>query len=344
MADKTLVYVGTEAGGLYRKEAGDDGWQMLTDGLPQSSVDRPSPQARAIAIHPQNPEMVYVGTQRGVYRSPDRGDHWDRMDLPEGRVVWSLKFHPDNPQVMYLGTEGCELFRSDDGGSSWQYIATIPSPDSAPQRAFCARIIGLAIEPSHPDNMYAALEVAGVARSADAGKTWEVVNRYFAGDDNLLDIHGVAVGSPRSDAVFASNRVGVWRSRDRGDNWENLALERFSTIVYSRGIQSAPDDSDTFYACIGRTLIDGEGGVLRTTDLGETWHRFDRGVNPGNTTMGVAVNAQHPDQVYFCTRLGQVFGTHDGGDTWKGHPLPEAAVFDHPKMRLHVISIACASV
>ena len=88
MADKTYVYVGAEASGLYRKEAGDGQWQQLIDGM------RPSAQVRAIAIHPQNPDVVFVGTQRGAYRSQDRGDHWQRMNLPEGRIVWSLQFHP----------------------------------------------------------------------------------------------------------------------------------------------------------------------------------------------------------------------------------------------------------
>ena len=242
-----------------------------------------------------------------------------------------------------MGTEGCELFRSEDSGASWQYLSTIDSPDARPG-AFSARIIGLAMETSSPHNMYAALEVAGAARSSDAGKTWTIVNKDFAGDEDLLDVHGVAVGAPQSDAVFAANRVGVWRSRDRGDNWENLGLKEYSQIAYSRGIQAAPDEPNTIYACIGRTLGGEEGGVLRTTDLGETWHRFDHGVAPKSTTFGVAVNPQHPEQIYFCTRRGQVIGTHDSGATWKDHPLPDSAVFDSPRLRLHVISVACTSV
>ena len=47
---------------------------------------------------------------------------------------------------------------------------------------------------------------------------------------------------------------------------------------------------------------------------------------PDSTTFGVAVNARHPEQVYFCTRRGQVFGTHDGGTTWSEHRLPESAM------------------
>ena len=328
MADKTLIYVGTEAGSLYRKEAGDNEWQELANGLP------PRPMARAIAIHPQDPDTVYAGTQRGVYRSEDRGDHWQRMDMPEGRAVWSLKFHPSNPQTMYLGTEGSEVYRSDNGGEKWWYLATISNPDAV-QMYFSTRILGLAIEPANPENMYAALEVGGAARSLDGGKTWQIVNRNFAGNVDLMDLHGVAVGSQRGDAVFISNRVGVWRSRDRGDNWQNLRFERFSKILYSRGVQVAPNDPNTLYACVGLNFGSEEGGVLRTTDLGQTWRRFDHGVAPRSTTFGIAINAQHTEQVYFCTRKGQVFGTRDGGESWEEHPLPESAK--------DVISVACAS-
>jgi photosystem II stability/assembly factor-like uncharacterized protein len=328
MADKTYVYVGAEANGLYRKEASDKQWQQLTDGLP------PSPQVRAIAIHPQNPDVVFVGTQRGVYRSQDRGDHWQRMNLPEGRVVWSLRFHPHTPQVMFLGTEGSEVYTSDDGGENWRYLSTISNPDAV-QMAFATRILGIAMESADPNRMYAALEVGGAARSPDGGKTWQLVNRNFAGNVDLMDLHGVAVGSQRSDTVFISNRVGVWRSQDRGDNWENLHVEKFSPIMYSRGVQVAPHDPNTLYACVGLNFGSDEGGVVRTTDLGETWHRFDRGIKPGSTTFGVAINGQHPEQVYFCTRRGQVFGTHDEGGTWKEHRLPESAT--------NVISVACAS-
>ena len=62
MAGKTFIYVGAEADGLYRKEAGDSRWEKLAKGMP------PSPQARAIAVHPNDASTVFVGTQRGVSR------------------------------------------------------------------------------------------------------------------------------------------------------------------------------------------------------------------------------------------------------------------------------------
>ena len=328
MADKTLIYVGAEASGLYRKEAGESRWENLTRGM------APSAQARTIAIHPQNPKIVFAGTQRGVYRSKDQGDNWERMNLTEGRVVWSIKFHPIDPIVMFLGTEGSEVFKSEDAGENWTYQSTISNPDSV-QMAFATRILGLAIESSNPNHMFAALEVGGAARSSDAGKSWQLTNNNFAGDVALMALHGVAVGSADSSSVFISNRVGVWRTRARGATWENLQFERFSGIKYSRGIQASPNDPNTLYACVGMDFGSAEGGVLRTTDQGDTWERFDKGVSAQSTTFGVAINNQNPEQVYFCTRRGGVFGTHDAGASWSEDALPEGVT--------NVISVACAS-
>ena len=71
---------------------------------------------------------------------------------------------------MYLGTEGSEVYQSQDGGENWEYLATISNPDSV-QMAFATRILGIGIDSSNPNYMYAALEVGGAARSTNAGKT-----------------------------------------------------------------------------------------------------------------------------------------------------------------------------
>ena len=254
--------------------------------------------------------------------------------MTEGRVVWSIRFHPNDTSIMFAGTEGAEVYKSEDGGENWTHIATVSNPEQV-QMAFAMRILGIDIEAGNPSNMYAALEVGGAASSTDGGHTWTIRNSEFAGDVDLLDLHGVAVGGANSDSVLISNRTGVWRSSDRGASWQDCEFGRFSDIMYSRGVVRDPADPNTLYACVGMNFGSEQGGVMRTTNLGETWERFDQGINPGSTTFGVAVNRQDPSQVYFCTRRGQVFGTHDGGASWSSDQLPETA--------MNTISVACAS-
>ena len=111
--------------GLYRMAVGDDKWELITRGLPEA------PAIRAIATHPEHPEIVYVGTQNGPYRSMDQGVHWEKLNVPDhGLPVWSLLFDPHDPKVMYAGYENCEIFRSEDGGERWQQLpVTVRFPE-----------------------------------------------------------------------------------------------------------------------------------------------------------------------------------------------------------------------
>ena len=153
-------------GGLFRANAGDDRWQSLTRGLPESV------EVRAFAIHPRDPETIYAGTQDGPYRSDDGGERWERLGFPErGAVVWSLAFHPTRPEVMYAGVAPVALYRSEDSGDTWQKLEGAISPEHCPM-GFPTRVIRIAVDAARPADVYAALEVSGVIRSEDGGETW----------------------------------------------------------------------------------------------------------------------------------------------------------------------------
>ena len=71
--------------GLFRMTDGSEEWEKLQRGLPEA------PALRALAVHPQKPEIVYAGTQSGPYRSADHGKHWEKVNLPDhGLPVWSI--------------------------------------------------------------------------------------------------------------------------------------------------------------------------------------------------------------------------------------------------------------
>jgi len=311
------VYAGAETGGIFRKGAEEEQWQPLTHGLPQA------PEVRGIAVHPQQPEIVYAGTQAGPYRSADGGDHWERLDFPgPERVVWSFAFDLTDPRIMYCGTAPGAIFRSLDGGEHWKRLPTDLGGDVV-QMAFPTRTIAIAIDPSNPHALYAGLEVGGVIRSLDAGDTWQAMNDGLAPSEARLDLHGVQVSADQPDTVFISVRAGMFRSPDRGEHWEPIDLRAVSPITYCRDLRLAPDDPRTLYVSLGKAARSGEGALYRSPDLGVTWERVDRGLTPKSTMMAVALTAREPAYVYCCTRDGEVFGTQDRGGAWQQYPLPQ---------------------
>ena len=227
---QTYLYVGLAGegqymaeGGLYRYAESTGAWQSMTQGLP------PTPQVRALLVHPNNPAVLYAGTQCGPYRSDDRGEHWEALETPrEGRDVWSLAFHPNNPEVLYAGYEPCAIYLSEDGGAHWHKMNTdnVVFPHiTTYMHPVCKRVIGITADPSNPSDMYAAIEVGGLLGSRDGGESWTSLLDGPYVRNNTLDLHGVQVSAAAPGTVYIITQVAMFRGRDRGRRWEHIQVE-----------------------------------------------------------------------------------------------------------------------
>ena len=317
--NNTYVYVGAETSGLYRLSPGSDRWEELTQGLPADPI------VPGVVVHPNDPSVIYAGTQDGPYRSTDRGDHWERLDYPNsGAPVWTFLFRPGDPNVMYLGTAPGEIYRSVNGGDSWQKLpAAMGSNECA--MAFPTRVIGLTADPSAPDDLYAALEVAGVIRSSDGGDSWEEITGSLAPSEDTLDLHGIQCTAASPNTVFITTRQGPFIGPDRGREWIPVEFGNFSPITYTRDLMTAPHDPNLMYVSIGAAARSSQGALYRSRDLFRTFERVDRGIEANSTMMAVAVDARAPSHIYSISRDGQMFGTLDDGANWTTYPLPEKA-------------------
>jgi photosystem II stability/assembly factor-like uncharacterized protein len=305
--------------------AGDDRWELATRGLPDA------PAIRAIATHPQDPEIVYVGTQRGPYRSTDRGEHWERLDVPDhGLPVWSLTFDPRDARVLYAGYENCEIFRSEDGGEHWRPLPVnvrFPAVTVAPGANPAKRVLELAVNPADPDEIYGAVEVGGIIRSLDRGEHWQNMSHGQYVNDDTVDMHGVLVGRWRPGTVLAIGRAGLFSSTDQGTHWASARLEPLNEKgqTYCRDIREAPGDSRTIWVAAGANFQSDVGVLFRSRDGGSTWTRVDMGVKPRTTMFAIAFDERQPRRMYCATSGGEVFASSDGGHSWSERPLPAGA-------------------
>ena len=131
--------------------------------------DLPRGRDWKIRIHPTNPDVVYVGSTKGAYRSTNRGNSWERLRLPDEADIWSICVHPKNPRIVYAGATPPGVYRSDDGGDTWRKMADPGLPDRVIM-GFACRVMRLDVDHNAPDDVYATLEANGAMRSRNGGE------------------------------------------------------------------------------------------------------------------------------------------------------------------------------
>ena len=244
-AGPSHVYVGAakwtggSKSGVFRRGEGASRWELCNKGLPDDV------HVQAITVHPTNPDVVYVGTQNGPYRSVDRGERWERLPFPEdGGQVWSISVHPKNPRTLFVGTSPVAIYRSDDEGASWRKLPNAVQAERV-KMPFACRVMRIEIDPAQPDHIYAALEVGGAMRSLDGGVTWDdcsgdlvklselphLKSRIVSDSEmeGMLDGHALCVSPAASGTVILALRMGLFRSTDNAAHWKDMEVGRLLT-------------------------------------------------------------------------------------------------------------------
>jgi photosystem II stability/assembly factor-like uncharacterized protein len=191
------------------------------------------------------------------------------------------------------------------------------------------RVIGITADPARPMEMYAAIEVGGLLASWDGGESWESVTDGLYVRNNTVDLHEVQVSPAAPGTVYIATQVAVFRSRDRGRRWEHVQVEEmFPGGSYCRDLLVAPDDPRTIYLAAGAggggapRGTQEAGALFRSRDIGETWERVNIGDTPPSRMVQIAIDRAVPSHVYCCAREGQVYGSQDGGQTWRKSQVP----------------------
>lgn len=311
--------------GLYRLDPGNGGWEQAVSGLPDS------PEIRALTPHPSRPNTIYAGAQDGPCLSKDRGDSWSRVSgVESGLPVWSILFAPDDPATIYAGGEDASVHVSSDGGKTWSRLITdmrFPEITRRPGANPARRVLMMNASPLAPDVLYGAIEVGGVMRSIDGGRTWENLRHGMYQTDQAVDTHGILASSLSPGLVFSITGAGLFRSPDGGDHWGHVPLTPLDATgrLYTRAIQEDPNDPNVIYVGAGNGFDGNLGGLFKSEDGGDNWSPIYMGVQPSSAIFSIAFDRSTPGRLACAAYRGQIYISEDAGANWEETPLPEGA-------------------
>jgi photosystem II stability/assembly factor-like uncharacterized protein len=312
-----------------------------------------------VAGSPADPERLYASASLGwfgqiIHRSDDGGRSWmpvgneftyegeagthqwyDGTQRPWAFTrVWHLAPEPDDPDTLLAGVEDAALFRSTDGGKTWQELAGLRRHGSGPSwqpggGGMCLHTI--VQDPQTPGRLTVAISAAGAFRSDDAGTSWTAINKGLRSggipdEDAEVGhcVHKIAMHPSRPEVLFMQKHWDVMRSDDGGRQWHDIGGDLPSDFGFPIGVHA--HDPDTVYVVPltsdeKRFPPEGRLRVYRSRTGGHEWEPLTEGLPQRDCYVnvlrdGMAVDSLDESGVYVGTTGGQVYASPDAGQTW----------------------------
>lgn len=266
----------------------------------------------SVCTHPERPGDVLAGSDQGLYRYTEVKGRFDYIPSPMDSLhILRIAQAPNDPNVIVCGTRPGEIFISEDNGENWWRS----NLDASTECWFIntSRITSIHFDPRDRDTIWITVEIDGVFRSTDRGRSWEMVIRGL--HDN--DTHDLVFRDhpDGSRTILCSTEDGVHRSRDNGDSWEQLQIPE-ARWDYFRSLKQPAENSDVVVASVGDKPSGEAGMFLISRDFGESWSVAAMDHPPNSTLWSIGTNAADISLLFAATIFGQIFKSTDGGESW----------------------------
>jgi photosystem II stability/assembly factor-like uncharacterized protein len=326
-----VFYVGQVNGGVWKSDDYGRTWRPIFDHESTQSIG-------AIAVAPSNPNIIYVASGEGlhrpdlsvgngIYKSTDAGKTWTHLGLRDGFQIPALAIDPRDPNRVFAAVLGHPygpneergLFRSTDGGQTWQKSIYKDENTGASD---------VEIDPSNPDVIYASMwevregpwedgnEVngtgGGLFKSTDGGNTWHPLTNGLPKDLSQINV-AIAPSNPRriyATVAIASGPLAFYQSDDAGESWTKPTDDPRPSGRIGGGDLAVPrvdgKNADIIYCASTVTM--------RSEDGGKTWSGF-RGAPGGDDYQNLWINPNDPNIILLVSDQGAIV-TVNGGASW----------------------------
>jgi len=306
-----------------------DGHASWTSGGP------PGGQVNSLAIS-SNPDIIYAGTNRGIYKSIDAGTTWSKTSFPNTNVrvvmvapagqsldinVDPAKSQTGPPDIAWVGLD-TGIFKSTDGGNTWNFKGFNNT-----------RINAIATHPADPDNIFVGTgwpdqdgDTVGIYQSTNGGDDWTL--RYSS---DLDAVAALIFDAENHDYLYAgvyrgNYETGFLKSIDGGQNWQKKQIGPFTAskqpVVALAMHPNVGPYPDTLYAIRSGHSVNND--VFKSVDKGETWKATEAPYIALSPPWALAIDPNQPWIVYACSTFfqGRLFQYAYGTWSIKANGLP----------------------
>jgi photosystem II stability/assembly factor-like uncharacterized protein len=340
----SVYYFGSVGGGVWKSTNAGATWDPIFDSQPIASIG-------AIAVAPSDPNIIYVGTGEadmreditygnGMYKTTDAGKTWTHIGLNDSQQIGRVLIDPKDSDIVFVAALGHAfganaergVFRSTDGGKSWQRVLHKDDDTGA---------IDLAFDPQDSKTIYASLwqtrrppwsvyppsngPGSGLYKSTDGGATWEQLKNGLPTEG--IGRIGIAVAKADHNRVYAivdAKQGGLYRSDDAGKSWKLMDSEQ---RIWGRGwyfgvVEADPKNSDVVY--INNTT------VYKSTDGGHSFIGL-KGAPGGDDYHSIWISPDDSDRMIISSDQGTIVSLN-GGKTW-------SSWYNQPTAQLYHVSV-----
>jgi photosystem II stability/assembly factor-like uncharacterized protein len=284
-----------------------------------------------------------VGNQFNYDGVPGTHQWYDGTPHPwEFARVWHLEPSLNDPDTVLAGVEDAALFRSTDGGESWNELSGLRNQDSGSSwqpgaGGMCLHTI--IVSPKDPERIFVAISSAGAFRTDDGGKKWRPINKGLH-SEGIPDedaevghcVHHITMHPSNPDTLFMQKHWDVMRTNDAGDSWFEVSGNLPTDFGFAIDVHA--HEPETIYVVPIKSdsehyPLDGQLRVYRSRSGGNEWEPLTKGLPQSHCYVDVLRDAMSVDSLdrcglYFGTTGGQVYASNDEGDSWDAivHDLP----------------------
>ncbi|MEO7660584.1 MAG: YCF48-related protein [Pyrinomonadaceae bacterium] len=352
--------IASACSGIYESYNGGEKWSKI-NGIPSQSR-----RTRDILQHPTLPGTVYAGTTEGFWMTSNGGKTWS-LTTQRNLEINSIAVHPDEPNRVFIGTNNYGVMVSNDGGRNFS-----PTNDN-----FTSRLTYLVTPDIQQSNrLYAATHNTAAGGgffffSNDGGQVWQQGKNI---DFGRVKIFSVTQDHISPNTMYLGTNIGIYRSLDRGNSWNQLAgavvpkntvrkgrkpvakppvkkgAKKSASVAAVKAPLTPADPTPLLIPALTDKVtvlevLPGEGGGLlagtdrglyRSTDLTKGWEKLSFGPGMNENVYAIHVSAARPDTIWAGTANSGVLVSRDSGKTWSKTTgavdnIPVSSISSDPK-------------